>query len=388
MNQDQDRLDGLYGGFGVFREEIERSLLRRFDGEKDIGPSWQVRYSDDPSFNAEAGLADHGMPRYTFYEGAYIGLFDACMTLACNPAFCPYIPMPKEGLIKIHDISPPSRFYNYGYCFEQGRLRLWPSPLMLNTADNNSPRARLGNHLLEMATRFLSCHEQAHFTCGHIHYLEHGRVIEMWGKQQRDRENLGLSSLEFQALEMQADRISVDIMTYPILYGSPHFTKRGFWLPSATEPISFLFFALLGMAIVIGIIDRAERAITQDPSSRTHPSATARFLVVAEAVLLNVFKFLKERTDRERWIGNLLAESIVLFSTIGCSPFDIASFNEYFQDLDIRVSIKEPEKWAQTGSSEAAKECFNTGKLSAELWDKLTPHRRLALRTASGRNSP
>lgn len=365
MSIENINLGGLSQPYAIFREEIGRSLLRRESADH-ICPC-EVQHSTDLSFDARVGLKDDGYPKYTFSVGAFIGLMDACMTLACNPNFCEHIPMRDETVIEVHNISPHSRFFDYSYIFSNDKLNIWPCTRMLNEPDASGERGNLGNHLFEMAIKFISAHEQAHFLSGHLFYLKKKSVSGMWSEKPGYSLGVRISPARHRALEIQADHLAAVLLTVLFLHGQPFVTQRGFWLPYMNEPSNFLFFAVLGMAVVIGIIDLFEQSENKDPSERTHPSAPARFLTILSAVLNQVGELISDASDQEKWVQALLDQCMVLFSTLGCSPLRPKSFNEYFAAGEVEVTTDE------------AKECFETEKMANDLHRELGPYRREAM---------
>jgi hypothetical protein len=89
------------------------------------------------------------------------------------------------------------------------------------------------------------------------------------------------------------------------------------------------------MIIVTAIMEKADKSVNQDISSRSHPSAGARYLNILNYLRAEVFNEFSDEFMRGVFIINLINESSEIYQTLGC---DIPNFdsivNYYAKDLN------------------------------------------------------
>jgi hypothetical protein len=313
----------------VFQETVNNSLLRKFIGPVSDTPQGRVRYSKSLRFNATAGCDLDGLPIYTFNVGTAIGISDACMSLACDSNFCEDISFETSVVKEVAQVDPAQRFVDYGYLLREGRLT-WPYTRLLDGPNiDESPRGQLGNHLNEFACKLISLHEQSHFLLGHVHLLKSWSHELTFDEVPSEKARL-LGSHHLRSMELQADTLAYVLGVENYLTFGGHLTPRGLWLPAANKPEGYLFYALLGTALVFGILDRADRLYAQKLSERTHPSASTRLLNLFAIFQGSILHHIDSDQRRIELVSALLRECKVLFGVLQCEPLTAEAFNEYF----------------------------------------------------------
>jgi hypothetical protein len=364
-----ERFGGLCYMFRGFREDVQRALLHKtaVDIQPDGVARARIQYFSSLKFNAYAQPSENLYPIYSFNLGACVGIMDACMMLVCNPEFYADIRLPEGSVIEAHDVSPETRFFDYEYIMQDGHLNIWPSTRMLREPETtNAARGALGNHLSEIATKFLCLHEQSHYWLGHLHYIRSHDPAAVWAEFDHDGTSFSLPPVVSRGLEFQADGMAMDLLLNSMFESGAKFTPRGLWLPEAMERKTWVFFAVLGMAIVFGIIDRAERYRAGDYGLQTHPTAAGRFLNLLTGIIPSHEQMFATEDEASDWLVKLVSESVTLFKTLGCAPLSIQAVDEYLR--------RRPEKF----ETFHAKECLFYQMFAQELFFETNPYRRLA----------
>jgi hypothetical protein len=364
-----ERFGGLCYMFRGFCEDVQRALLHKtaIVVQPDGVARAQLQYFTSLKFNAFAQLSEILYPIYSFNLGACVGITDACMMLLCNPEFYANIPLPQGAVIEAHDVSPDTRFFDYEYIMQDGELNIWPSTRMLDEPETtNAARGALGNHLSEIATKFLCLHEQSHYWLGHLHYISSRGPSAVWAELDNDRNSASLPPVISRGLEFQADTMAMDLLLNSIFEPGAKFTPRGLWLPEAMERKTWIFFAVLGMAIVFGIIDRAERYRSDDYALKTHPTAAARFLNLISGIIPSHEQLFATKEEASDWLVKLVTESVTLFKTLGCAPLSIQAVNEYLT------------RRSESFETFHARECLLYQMFAQELFFETDRYRRLA----------
>lgn len=321
--------------FDIFQEEISNSLLRNTGAREtsDRFIAHSLRFSTDLRFNASVGLLEDGRPAFTFNLGACLALVDACVTVCCDPAFMEEIPLPPDGVVFLDSPVQTLRFVDYDFAMSENGLA-WPFDCMLRNSESDAPRAQLGNHLFEIATKLLALHEQAHVLSGHLLYLRSlgtGRWLELGAAQGAGTPFAALS----RAMELEADAKALSI-----LIGGQKFapgrrmTLRGFWLREAHDFVGFVRLALIGMAVIVGVLDRGDRLTSSAASERTHPSAAARLLNMLEMAASWTRDEFATPQDGDVWLSGVLDECDRVFAALGCSSLDVDAIAEHFNATD------------------------------------------------------
>lgn len=358
----------VQGIFRNFQEEVTNSLLRRTAAAEtaDRFIAHSLRFSTDLRFNANVGLLEDGRPVYTFNLGACLALTDACITVCCDPEFFREIPLPD--VISFGKPEEPMRFVDYGFALTADGLA-WPFDRMLRDGENDAPRAQLGNHLFEMATKLLSLHEQGHALSGHLLYLR-SLGVNRWREAVQVGEHGSLAPAQSRALEFQADAMALSIFAASQKVAPRRrTTARGFWMEEANTYLGFMRFLLIGMAVIVGIFDRVDKKNTTTPESRSHPSAAARLLNMLEMSVRWTRDEFQTPQDGDRWISGVLYECDRVFAALGCSRLDLEAVNEYFGVSD-HALLRHP----------IAVEVADTGAELDVLVKTLEPHRLVMAR--------
>lgn len=323
----------------TFFEEVKRSFLLPDDKREQYFAVLGVALSDSLQFNASVGLTDQDFPQYTFNQGMALGISDACMALACNLEFCAWHGLDDCHIVQFESkIDSPQRYFDYSYAvMPDGTFRMPYQESLAGPNVDECGRGRLGNHLSEIAIKFVSLHEQGHFLGGHLHYLRSRRGGSRWleipGAGQGD-----LAPEERCALELDADAIAA-VLAVGQFIRFPEMRKmtgRGLWLKDAYTDEGWLFYALLGVCLVFAIFDRAERVAGRPTgATRSHPSAAARLLSLMDVMRSLILDTLGTE-GAEKLISAWLHESQIMFAQLNCNPLSIEAFNEYF-DPDTTV---------------------------------------------------
>lgn len=342
-----EEFSAIGGVFSAFRDEIDNSFFRRISGARPLVlPNRlrdMIRFSTDLSLNACVERDKKGPPSYTFNLGACLGLADATFTLATKSEFVPEITFPKENVIVHHGVSPKTRYYDYQYIMENGRVQFWPFSHTLEKP-HSTRRGSLGDHIFELATKFLSLHEQSHFMMGHLHfvanYLGDRGIDEAWLEINNERRHDGLHFETRRALELQADSFAA----YWLFNAAERrltLAPQGLRLPETSEPEEWQHFVLLAIALVVGILDRAERGSAKRSHEVTHPSAAARMLSIFRALQHWRPSWARNLTRAQKWQQRLLQNCTIMFEVLECAPLQPQSFDEFLDPTC--KSYKAPE---------------------------------------------
>jgi hypothetical protein len=248
----------------VFLETARKSLLTWFDGSS-------FQFGQRPAFDAWTSL-EQGQPRFYFQLGCGFALYDLFMSLISHPDFFPELPLDESaGVIPGPDRD--DRFCDYTWVASTpppAEQRFLPQRMTLD-----APRYALGDHLFEMAVRFLFYHQQMHYLLGHLELARRaGPDFTLFEIAATAQESVPPELLR--ALELEADGDAAALLFHA---GRDEAERRRAHLPAMHRPLDWDRALLAAVGAVFMLVEWNQRhASGMEPEA--HPSAAARTLNV------------------------------------------------------------------------------------------------------------
>lgn len=316
------------------RSHVDKALS--LYGNICAGTKW--RYSLDLRFNAS--VQDSVPPTYTLGFGTGIAIFDVCMTLACNSAFCEDIPIDSEIVSAPNSKDHEARYWDYSYLMVDGKTAAIPCTKTLD--DPFCHRANMAMKLFESAVQFLVLHELMHHTEGHLRFLQRTMGLREFteiGRPAALSDDSVHFTLESVADQDAARRLFSEAFPQPAMYSTEA------ELANATE-LSLdrtTRQSLLGIAIVLALFERGDRMANGGTPTRTHPSAATRIVSVLATLCYEWLRRLAAPIILPSWIWRADSDVGTILMTLNCAPMSDMLIYDYASSSDRRAVADRPE---------------------------------------------
>ena len=258
--------------FRMFLNDLEDARRVRLE-LRNLHDFSDTMVDDDYSFNASVELDEGGRPYYRFNKGVCLAITDASITLACNAAFFPEVPVFDLDVGRLWTYNSADRFVDYHKFFPAcNEEDLIPWNILRGHGDlDETPRgSHLLNRLVGFATQFIALHEEAHFLLGHLYYfrdlsgLSHMREVGAVSKR-------AATNIERRLLEISADEFAAhEILQMPKRAKEVNYRNvldSGIYAEIVRDVERWARVSFAAMAIVTAALERADRYAHADPAS-------------------------------------------------------------------------------------------------------------------------